>query len=129
MRSRQDIVIKALESFPNVKVIKMSGSINKIDNITLLADPASIPQRLLDAASASNGSYSIFQSVQPINVLGCRLEVAEIADYNPIVEINLNINPGFYKVLGEEVDRQVFKEMDKEADEFIEKWLSDVSSR
>lgn len=125
MRSRMDIVKKALESFPGVKVMKMSGSINRLEKITVLVDPTNIPQRLFDAASASRGSYTVSHAVQPIHVAGNFEAIEVVHTGSPHVEIELKINPGFYKILGEEVDRQVFKEMDTEADTFIEQWLGE----
>lgn len=125
MRDRRDILMKALESFPGVRVVSMTGSIlNGVETITVLAHQNSFPQKLLEAAHASRGNYSFQQNIEPIDVLG-RFDVAEHIVSEPTVEIKLNIGPGFYKVLGEEVDKQVFKEMDAEANVFIEQWLSE----
>lgn len=125
MRSRFDIVQKALESFPSVRVTSMSGSQDKIEKITVYADPNNIPQKLFDAASASRGSYSISHDIEPIHVAGHFEAVEHMYTGTPSVEFELNVNPGFYKILGEEVDRQVFKEFNDEANAFFDQWLGE----
>lgn len=122
MLDKKDIIIKALESFPGIKVTSLKGNISGLKEVTIIGKMSNISHKLLKAANVSGGSFTTSQNIEPIIACG-KVVAHQYSQAEPITEMILNINPGFYRVLGEELDKEQFRAMNEEADKFINEWL------